>query len=54
MTTFLFSNVVVSGIRILAYMRWTRRERFIVSVSGLTVLFVHLLNLYVILTITLW
>ncbi|RUS15460.1 NCS2 family nucleobase:cation symporter-2 [Endogone sp. FLAS-F59071] len=33
MTTFLFSNVVVSGIRILAYMRWTRRERFIVSAA---------------------
>ncbi|RUO96318.1 permease family-domain-containing protein, partial [Jimgerdemannia flammicorona] len=33
MTTFLFSNVAVSGMRILAYMKWTRRDRFIVSAA---------------------
>ncbi|OZJ05414.1 hypothetical protein BZG36_02003 [Bifiguratus adelaidae] len=33
MTTFLFANVAVSGIRILAYMKWTRRDRFIVSAA---------------------
>ncbi|KAI8362537.1 purine permease [Mortierella sp. GBAus27b] len=35
MTTFLFSSVVVSGIRILSFLPWTRRERFIVA-SALT------------------
>ncbi|KAF8934410.1 hypothetical protein BGZ58_005725 [Dissophora ornata] len=33
MTTFLFSSVVVSGIRILSFLPWTRRERFIVAAS---------------------
>jgi len=33
MTTFLFASVVVSGIRILAFLPWTRRERFIVAAS---------------------
>eukprot|EP00172_Hildenbrandia_rubra_P001600 Plantae.Rhodophyta-Hildenbrandia_rubra.ctg21673.p1 GENE.Plantae.Rhodophyta-Hildenbrandia_rubra.ctg21673~~Plantae.Rhodophyta-Hildenbrandia_rubra.ctg21673.p1 ORF type:complete len:602 (-),score=56.37 Plantae.Rhodophyta-Hildenbrandia_rubra.ctg21673:1707-3512(-) len=31
MTTFLFANVAVSGIRILAGLRWTRRDRFILA-----------------------
>ncbi|KAF9167015.1 hypothetical protein DFQ26_006150 [Actinomortierella ambigua] len=31
MTTFLFANVASSGIRILAYLKWSRRDRFIVS-----------------------
>ncbi|KAF9112789.1 hypothetical protein BGX27_002790 [Mortierella sp. AM989] len=35
MTTFLFSSVIVSGIRILSFLPWTRRERFIVA-SALT------------------
>ncbi|KAF9903827.1 hypothetical protein EC991_003275 [Linnemannia zychae] len=33
MTTFLFSSVVVSGIRILSFLPWTRRERFIVAAA---------------------
>ncbi|KAF9357955.1 hypothetical protein BGX26_002747 [Mortierella sp. AD094] len=33
MTTFLFASVVVSGIRILSFLPWTRRERFIVAAS---------------------
>ncbi|KAF9967196.1 hypothetical protein BGZ70_010475 [Mortierella alpina] len=33
MTTFLFSSVVVSGIRILSFLPWTRRERFIVATA---------------------
>ncbi|KXS12959.1 putative purine permease [Gonapodya prolifera JEL478] len=33
MTSFLFCNVAVSGIRILAYCKWTRRQRFIASCS---------------------
>ncbi|CAM0141896.1 hypothetical protein VKS41_004401 [Umbelopsis sp. WA50703] len=33
MTTFLFSTVAVAGIRILSYLKWTRRERFIVSAA---------------------
>jgi xanthine/uracil permease len=33
MTTFLFANVATSGIRILAFLRWTRRDRFIVSAA---------------------
>ncbi|OAD66524.1 hypothetical protein PHYBLDRAFT_178416 [Phycomyces blakesleeanus NRRL 1555(-)] len=33
LTTFLFSTVAVAGIRILAYLEWTRRERFIVSAA---------------------
>eukprot|EP00871_Galdieria_phlegrea_P004973 jgi/Galph1/5477/GphlegSOOS_G4152.1 len=31
MTTFLFANVVTSGIRILCFVQWTRRSRFIVA-----------------------
>ncbi|GJQ08214.1 hypothetical protein GpartN1_g5.t1 [Galdieria partita] len=31
MTTFLFANVVTSGIRILCFVEWTRRSRFIVA-----------------------
>ncbi|EME25759.1 nucleobase:cation symporter-2, NCS2 family [Galdieria sulphuraria] len=31
MTTFLFANVVTSGIRILCFVDWTRRSRFIVA-----------------------
>ncbi|KAF9438111.1 hypothetical protein BGZ76_009729 [Entomortierella beljakovae] len=33
MTTFLFASVVVSGIRILSFLSWTRRDRFIVAAS---------------------
>ncbi|KAG0052872.1 hypothetical protein BGZ83_002020 [Gryganskiella cystojenkinii] len=33
MTTFLFANVASSGMRILAFLKWTRRDRFIVSAS---------------------
>ncbi|ORX77544.1 purine permease [Basidiobolus meristosporus CBS 931.73] len=33
MTTFLFANVLVSGIRILSYLKWTRRDRFIAAAS---------------------
>lgn len=33
MTTFLFSTVAVAGIRILSYLKWTRRDRFIVSAA---------------------
>ncbi|KAF9431945.1 hypothetical protein BGZ76_011500 [Entomortierella beljakovae] len=33
MTTFLFSSVVVSGIRILSFLKWTRRERFIIAAA---------------------
>ncbi|ORX49504.1 Xanthine/uracil permease [Hesseltinella vesiculosa] len=33
MNAFLFASVTVSGIRILAYLKWTRRDRFIVSCS---------------------
>ncbi|KAI7906531.1 permease family-domain-containing protein [Cokeromyces recurvatus] len=33
MNAFLFASVTVSGIRILAYLEWTRRERFIVTCS---------------------
>lgn len=33
MTTFLFANVFVSGVRILAKLPWTRRDRFILAVS---------------------
>lgn len=32
-TTFLFGAVATSGVRILAYAKWTRRDRFIASVS---------------------
>ncbi|KAI8980999.1 permease family-domain-containing protein [Pilobolus umbonatus] len=31
MNAFLFASVTVSGIRILAYLQWTRRDRFIVT-----------------------
>ncbi|KAI8984460.1 permease family-domain-containing protein [Mycotypha africana] len=33
MNAFLFASVTVSGIRILAYLDWTRRDRFIVTCS---------------------
>ncbi|KAI8379144.1 permease family-domain-containing protein [Radiomyces spectabilis] len=33
MNAFLFASVTVSGIRILAYLPWTRRDRFIVTAS---------------------
>ncbi|KAG0366980.1 permease family-domain-containing protein [Gamsiella multidivaricata] len=33
MTTFLFANVASSGMRILAFLKWTRRDRFIVSAA---------------------
>ncbi|KAF7729357.1 hypothetical protein EC973_004613 [Apophysomyces ossiformis] len=33
MNAFLFASVTVSGIRILAYLPWTRRDRFIVTCS---------------------
>ncbi|KAF9977161.1 hypothetical protein BGZ73_006832 [Actinomortierella ambigua] len=33
MTTFLFANVMVSGVRILSFLKWTRRDRFIVASS---------------------
>jgi NCS2 family nucleobase:cation symporter-2 len=33
MNAFLFASVTVSGIRILAYLQWTRRDRFIVTCS---------------------
>jgi len=33
MTTFLFASVVVSGVRILSFLSWTRRDRFIVAAS---------------------
>ncbi|CAO3666804.1 unnamed protein product [Rhizopus stolonifer] len=33
MNAFLFSSVTVSGIRILAYLDWTRRDRFIITCS---------------------
>lgn len=32
-TTFLFANVVTSGIRVLCSVRWTRRDRFILSAA---------------------
>ena len=32
-TTFLFASVMASGIRVLAYMRWTRRDRFILAAA---------------------
>lgn len=33
MTTFLFASVMASGLRVLAYVRWTRRDRFIVTAA---------------------
>lgn len=33
MTTFLFANVAVSGVRILSQLQWDRRERFILAIS---------------------
>lgn len=33
MTSFLFANVFVSGLRILSGLPWTRRDRFILAVS---------------------
>ncbi|KAF9582776.1 hypothetical protein BGW38_010769 [Lunasporangiospora selenospora] len=44
MTTFLFASVVVSGVRILSFLKWTRRERFIVATAltlGLGTSLVH-------------
>ncbi|KZO96903.1 xanthine/uracil permease [Calocera viscosa TUFC12733] len=32
-TTFLFASVVASGIRVLSYLPWTRRDRFIVAAA---------------------
>lgn len=32
-TTFLFGAVTTSGVRVLAYCKWTRRDRFIATVS---------------------
>ena len=32
-TTFLFASVVVSGIRVLSYVRYTRRDRFILAAA---------------------
>jgi len=32
-TTFLFANVASSGIRVLSHIRWTRRDRFILSAA---------------------
>ncbi|KAJ1551473.1 hypothetical protein HK096_010453 [Nowakowskiella sp. JEL0078] len=36
MTSFLFANVAVAGVRIMAFLRWTRRDRFILT-FGLTI-----------------
>ncbi|KAG2213024.1 permease family-domain-containing protein [Mucor mucedo] len=52
MNAFLFASVTVSGIRILAYLEWTRRDRFIVTCSlalglGVTLVpswFTHVFN----------
>lgn len=33
MTTYLFTSIVVSGIRVLGYITWTRRSRFILTAS---------------------
>jgi len=33
MTTFLFANVFVSGLKILSGLKWTRRDRFILAVT---------------------
>ncbi|BEJ13579.1 hypothetical protein CspHIS471_0307530 [Cutaneotrichosporon sp. HIS471] len=33
-TTFLFGAVTTSGLRVMAYAKWTRRDRFVVSVSA--------------------
>lgn len=33
MNAFLFASVTVSGIRILAYLKWTRRDRFIATTA---------------------
>ncbi|KAI5121198.1 hypothetical protein M0805_005999 [Coniferiporia weirii] len=32
-TTFLFASVMTSGVRVLAYTRWTRRDRFILAAA---------------------
>ena len=33
MTTFLFASVAVSGVRVLAYCRFTRRDRFVLAAA---------------------
>lgn len=33
MTTFLFASVAVSGVRVLAYNRFTRRDRFVLAAA---------------------
>lgn len=43
-TTFLFGAVTTSGLRVMAYAKWTRRDRFVVSVAaamGFSSLCVH-------------
>jgi NCS2 family nucleobase:cation symporter-2 len=43
-TTFLFGAVTTSGLRVMAYAKWSRRDRFVVSVSaamGFSSLCVH-------------
>ena len=32
-TTFLFASVMTSGLRVLSYIRWTRRDRFILAAA---------------------
>lgn len=32
-TTFLFASVMASGARVLAYMRWRRRDRFVLAAA---------------------
>lgn len=32
-TTFLFASVMASGARVLSYLRWTRRDRFVLAAS---------------------
>lgn len=32
-TTFLFASVMTSGARVLSYIRWTRRDRFILAAA---------------------
>lgn len=33
-TTFLFASVVAAGVKILSYMKWTRKDRFILAAAG--------------------
>ncbi|EJT97062.1 xanthine/uracil permease [Dacryopinax primogenitus] len=54
-TTFLFASVVVSGIRVLSYLPWTRRDRFIVAAAftfGIADLLVPSFWTYLFLSIT--